>query len=329
MTNQYHPGQTAQAIELQPKPAHAYRKVWRRIRDNGFDVIPLRGRDGPFRGWPRQPNDDAAIATWRGKTAGIRMFGSSCFVIDLDVRSDRVRAALMEMLWQHWPKFMKSCLRRRSGSTTLALIGRVSTARKRSWTVRFKPEPGIGDKPHLVEYFTGNDKRYVGVHGWHSPGREYDYVGPHNILNTRIDALPWFPEDDIPKMIIECERVMRELGLEQIKITHVQLPGERVYDLKPDDVMTLSDGEQIKLSELEKRAGAARIKGYATIWDRESKTRDRVLVNRSGAAGLTLWDTKTGLSHRWASLSPAEDPELQQQLRELMADVKHPWEGGR
>jgi len=328
VSNQYHPGQTAQAIELQPKAAHAYRKVWRRIRDNGYDVIPLRGRDGPFRGWPKQPNDDAAIATWRGKTAGIRMLGSTCFVIDLDVRSDRVRVALLEMLWQQWPAFMKGCLRRRSGSTTLALIGQVATARKRSWTARFKPEPGIGDKPHLVEYFTGNDKRYVGVHGWHSQGREYDYAGTRNILNTKLSDLPWFPEEDIQRMIAECERVMRGLGLEQIVVAQPHMPGERVYDLKPDDVMTLSDGEQIRLDELAKRAGAGRIKGYATIWDKESKTRDRVLVNHSGGAGLCLWDTKTGVSHRWASLTTNEDPEFTKLLGELYAEIESPLRRG-
>jgi hypothetical protein len=322
MTNQYHPGQTAQAIPLQPKAEHSYRKVWRRIRDNGYDVIPLRGRDGPFKGWPKQPNDDAAIETWRGKTAGIRMLGSRAFVIDLDVRSDRVRAALLEMLWQQWPAFMKGCLRRRSGSTTLALIGQVSTVRKRSWTARFKPEPGIGDKPHLVEYFTGNDKRYVGVHGWHSQGREYDYVGARDILNTKLGDLPCFPDADIPEMLAECERVMRGLGLERIAVAQAHTPGERVYDLKPDDVMILADGERITLRELEKRAGPTRIRGFANIWDPGSKTPDRVLVNRSGAMGLTLWDTKHSVSHRWAALSPAEDVEL----RRMLNSIKHPWE---
>jgi hypothetical protein len=325
VSNQYHPGQTAQAIPLQPKPAHEYRKIWRKIRDNGYDVIPLRGRDGPFRGWPKQPNDDESIERWSGKTAGIRMFGSSCFIIDLDVRDLDVRQALMRCLAQRWPDFMAQCLRRTSGSTTLALIGQCATARKRRWTARFKSKE---DKPHLVEYFTGNDKRYVAVHGYHSPGRIYGYQG-RSILEAPLESLPWFPEIDIPSMIGECEQVMVKLGLEQIKTEHAHLPGDRVYDLKPDDVMVLSDGEHIKLSELEKRAGVTRIKGYANIWDKASKTRDRVLVNHSGGAGLTLWDTKTGVSHRWESLSPAEDPELQKQLRELMADVKHPWEGGR
>jgi len=316
----YQPGQTAQAIPLQPKVANEYRQVWRAIRDNGYDVIPWRGRVGPYRGWPKQPNDDESIARWGGKTAGIRMFGSSAFVIDLDVRSARVRDALMVMLTRTWPEFMRGCLHRTSGSTTMALIGQAATVKRRFWTARFKPETGTA--PHLVEYFTGNDKRYVGVHGYHSEGREYGYIGPRTILNTHLSDLPWFPEADIPRMVAECERVMRELGLEQIVQAHTHMPGERIYDLLPQMVIVLSDGERIRLDDLEKRAGASKIKAYANLWDPNSRTCDRILVNLSGAAGLTLWDTKTGVSHRWKSLSPAEDIEL----RRMLNSIKHAWE---
>jgi hypothetical protein len=319
MPKQYQTSQTAQAIPLQPKAVSSYRKIWRTIRDNGYDVIPLRGRDGPFKGWPSAPNTDEAIAQWQGKAAGIRMFGSTAFVIDLDVRSDAVRVALLRMLSARWPAFMAGCLMRTSGGTTLALIGQVATARKRRWTARFKSD---GPQPHLVEYFTGNDRRYVAVHGYHSEGREYGYVDDRTILNTRLDSLPWFPEEDIPVMIAACEEVMTGLGLEQIVVPKSAPYGEKVYDLLPDMVITLSTGERIRLDELEKRAGVSKIKASASLWDPESKTPDRVLVNRGGA-GLALWDTKHGVSHRWAALSPDVEPEFQRQLRELLKDYKH------
>lgn len=322
MFNKYHPNQPAQAIPLQPKAAHAYRAIWRQIRDLGWDVIPLRGRDGPFRGWPQQPNDDDSIGRWTGKTTGIRMYHSSAFVIDLDVRTDRVREVLLAALSKRWPEFMAGCLRRTSGSTTLALIGQAATAQHRQWTARFKSG---SDKPHLVEFFTRTDKRYVGVHGYHSEGREYGYIGK-SILDTRLDSLPWFDAGEIPIMLDLCERTMLDAGLEKIAVAgQHHLPGERIYDLKPDDTMTLSDGTRITLAELEQIAGTRKIKGFATIWDPQSKTPDRVLVNRGGA-GLTLWDTKTSVSHRWKTMSPAEDPELQRQLRLLAAEIKHPWE---
>jgi len=319
MTKLYQASRPAQAIPLQPRPENPMQAVWRRIRDNGYDVIPLRGRDGPFKGWPKAANTDQAIALWSGRAAGIRMYNSRAFVIDLDVRTVDVRDALLAMLWAKWPEFMDKCLWRTSGSTTLALIGQVSTVRTRKWTARFKA--GEGQPPHLVEYFTGCDKRYVAVYGNHSPGREYGYIGP-SILEVKREDLPLFPETDIPVMIDEAERVMRGLGLEQIIVAQPHMPGERVYDLKPDDVMMLADGERITLRELEKRAGPTRIKGFANIWDPGSKTPDRVLVNRSGAMGLTLWDTKHSVSHRWAALSPAEDVEL----RRMLNSIKHPWE---
>lgn len=321
MSNKYQPGRPAQALPLQPKAVHSYRAIWRQIRDNGYDVIPLRGRDGPFKGWPAEPNTDEAIAQWHGKATGMRMLHSTTFVIDLDVRTDRVREALLAALSRRWGAFMRDCLRRTSGSTTMALIGRCATTRRRQMTARYKSE---APQPHLVEYFTTCDKRYVAVHGYHSEGREYGYIG-RSILDTHIDELPWFKEADIGEMIDLCDHTLAELGLERILNAAPYTPGEKVYDLKPDDVIMLSDGEQLRLDELEKRAGVGRIKAYANIWDAASKTRDRVLVNRGGG-GLALWDTKTGISHRWASLSPAEEPEFQRQLHELMKDFKHPWE---
>ena len=56
--NDYHPEKPSQPTPLKPKKVTLYREVWRTIRDNGFDVIPLRGREGPFTGWPYQLNDD-------------------------------------------------------------------------------------------------------------------------------------------------------------------------------------------------------------------------------------------------------------------------------
>jgi hypothetical protein len=142
---------------------------------------------------------------------------------------------------------------------------------------------------------------------------------------VQLSDLPFFPEADIPLMITACEEVMLGLGLEQIAMSKNHVHGERVYDLTPDMVFTLSTGERVKLSELEKRAGAAKMKGRADLWDKESRTPDRVLVNKGGA-GLALWDTKYGVSHRWKNLAPEDDPEFRKELRALMMDFKPNWE---
>jgi hypothetical protein len=313
--NDYHPEKPSQPTPLKPKKVTLYREVWRTIRDNGYDVIPLRGREGPFTGWPHQLNDDAAIAGWSGRASGIRMFGHDVFIIDLDVRANRVREAIVEALRARWPDFMRSCLQRTSGSTTLALIGRCSTVKQRAWTARYFAGEGV--KPHMVEYFTGCDKRYVGVHGVHSEGREYAYLG-RSILDTRCRELPWFPDADIPELLTVCETAMEDLGLRQVEIRIDNRYGEKVYDLEADMVFQLSSGERLTLEDLEKRIdGGGHLKGFATIWDPKSQTSDRVLVNR-GVAGLALWDTKTGISHRWKWLADSNDSEFQRQLGELL-----------
>jgi hypothetical protein len=323
--NDYHPEKPSQATPLKPKKVTLYREVWRRIRDNGFDVIPLRGREGPFTGWPSQSNDDASIMKWSGRAAGIRFFGHRVFAIDLDVRTYRVREAIVDALTARWPDFMRGCLQRTSGSTTLALIGRALTVRQRAWTARYFAGEGV--KPHMVEYFTGRDKRYLGVHGVHSHGREYGYIG-RSILDTRIDELPWFPDADILELIELCESTMEGLGLRQVEVRIDNRYGEKVYDLEADMVFQLSSGERVKLEDLEKMIGDGRhMKGYATIWDPKSQTPDRVLVNK-GVAGLALWDTKTGISHRWKWLAESDDKDFQRRLQELMSNHKFKWERG-
>ena len=177
----------------------------------------------------------------------------------------------------------------------------------------------------MVEYFTGRDKRYVGVHGIHSEGREYGYIG-RSILDTRERELPWFADADIGELIELCESTMEGLGLRQVAVRIDNRYGEKVYDLEADMVFTLSSGERVRLSELEQMTGRGkRLKGYATLWDPKSQTPDRILVNR-GVAGLALWDTKTGISHRWKWLADSNDLEFQRQLGELLKNHKLPWE---
>ena len=82
---------------------------------------------------------------------------------------------------------------------------------------------------------------------------------------------------------------------------------------------TLADGERghargaggvakagMTLGDYKNPCSANRLAGYATIWDPKSTTRDRVLVNY-GSTGLCLWDTKTGISHRWKHREPPKE----------------------
>src|SRR6516162_2971297 len=115
------------------------------------------------------------------------------------------------MLTERWPQFMAGCLRRHSGAVTRALIGRAATAKRRFGTRRYIGE-GTDPKGDHVEFFTGNDKKYVGVWGAHSEGRSYGFTG-RSILEVRADELPWFPDQDVFSLCEACEATMKACGL--------------------------------------------------------------------------------------------------------------------
>ena len=93
----------------------------------------------------------------------------------------------------------------------------------------------------------------------------------------------------------------------------------------------LSDGCEMSLAELEDYArgwqplrleDAPRLVGYATLWDPDSTTPDRVHV-LLGVSGVCLHDFKTNITHRWKHRAPpAELAELTATLR---AVVKGAW----
>jgi len=219
---------------LQPKPVEAYRDVWRRIKANGYDVIPLfTGKDKPPKGWPTLPNDEASIARWNGRTAAVRMYGGGLFAIDIDIRTAAIADAIVQMLEREWPAFMATCLRRHSGAVKLMLIGRATTHHRYLNTFRcLDPAAPEDTSGHRVEVFTTNSKRYIGVHGAHSPGREYGYHG-RSILEVPAAELPEFPAADIGRMVARCEEIMLAHGLKPSQPPQAahEYKGGVVYDI--------------------------------------------------------------------------------------------------
>ena len=296
-------------------------------------MIPLRGKDSPYTGWPTMANGENDINFWNGSGAAVRMKGSDLFVIDLDVHVAGVRDRMLAWLTEHHPEFMAKCLRRHSEAVTLALIGRCVTARGTQKTFRYVGG-GTTPKGDFVEVFTGNVKRYVGVAGVHSRGREYDYYGRH-ITETPVDDLPWLADANIAPMLTAFEQIMADLGWEKvIPVIGKDAIGTKVYDLEPWMIFTLADGERIDLVDLEEYARAGiglgprgedgRLRGYADLWDPSTgngkHSSGRVLVSY-GSEGLCLYDTKYEVKHRWKHREPskqlAELAELAASLREL------------
>ena len=290
---------------------------WLRLKQLGYDVIPLSGgKSGGGKGWPKKPNDEAAIQEWSGSGAAVRMRGSELLVIDLDIRVEAARDQMLDWLTAQHPRFMAGCLRRHSGAVTLALIGRTITAKGTRKTARYIGA-GTDPKGDFVEVFAGNSKRYVGVAGEHSAGRAYDYHGRH-IIETPVDALPWLADDAIAPMLAAFVEIMVASGwAEVVPAIGREAIGSKVYDLLPGQIFTLSDGERITLEDLEQLArgrvgpgdnGEGPLKGHASLWDPDTGTgahsNTRVLVTY-GSEGLCLFDTKYEVRHRWKHREPS------------------------
>jgi hypothetical protein len=289
-------------------------------------ILPVRaGKDKPNIGWPRTPNSPANIARWTGRSAAVRLKGSDLFVIDLDVHVEAVRDAIVAELTARWPRFMAACLRRHSQAIKLALIGRASTV-KRSLATRWFAGEGAGPHGDRVEFLTGNNVKYLGVWGVHSPGREYGYHG-RSILEVPVNALPWFPDGDIYTACDACEAIMQAHGLAPVTPPGSTKSATQVYDLEPEMIFPCSCGDQVTLADLEDHvvadaylAGKGRGsgtpgRGYATLWDPHSTTPDRVSVLTSTSTGLCLHDFKTNITHRWKDRAPPED------FTDLMAEL--------
>ena len=308
-----------------------YRESCLLLKQNGFDPIPLWDKVSPRKGWPKMPNDAASILTWEGAAIGVRFYRSDLFVIDMDIHVEAVRDAILAMIKKRWPKFAAECVQRHSGGVTLALMGRCVTAKGTKKTARFIWS-GTDPKGDLVEIFTGNSKRYLGVLGLHSRGRAYDYNGC-SVLDTPVDTLPWFIDSDIDALREGCEEIMREHGWEKvIPVIGPEAAGTKVYDLLPGQVFTLSDGEKVPLSDLERdyegyvivaarNGGSGKITGYADLWDPATGHREhsntRVIVT-IGSEGLCLYDTKSEVRHRWKDRAPKPDRDLGEQFTALM-----------
>ena len=224
---------------LQPKRLNPNTDVRLQLKAHGYDIIPINTNKIPFKGWPEQPNDEAAIRKWGGVATGLRMKGHDIFVFDIDVRIEAVRDEILAAWTERWPEFMAGCLRRHSGAVTLALIGRCCTARRSCKTWRFYSGPE-DKKGHLVETFTGNDKRQVVVQGQHSEGREYGYIGA-TLWETPPETLPWFPDEDIGAALNIAETIMKKHGLERQAKVDPMAGVRKLFDLEPAMKFTLAE----------------------------------------------------------------------------------------
>lgn len=313
-------------MTLQPKKSSVYRDggYWLRLKQLGYDVIWANGKTGPGFGWPTRANTPADIAAWKGTTAGVRTAGQPTLFIDLDVHIASAMAELLAEMTARWPDFMAACLRRHSGKVSLCLIGLCPDTDRRVLRTRsFKVNLDDADeKKQRAEIYTGNVSHYFAVHGLHSspPDRHYDYHG-RSILDVPLRELPIFPAADLGKLIDLCEAVLErpQHGLTALLGTRTEGLAAEVFDLTPEQVFKLKEGDTITLAELSELVRTAgKHEGFATIWDVSSESPDRVKANWHGLYGLQLFDTHLDVKHYLIGAEP-QKPDMEKLAEGLKA----------
>jgi putative DNA primase/helicase len=302
---------------LGPKPVSPIVPIAKKLKENGFDPIPLRSKTEPYVGWRTDPNTPADIKKWRGGAIALRMYGHpDLFAIDLDIQRQDVMDEVIRRYTERWPEFMARCIIRHSGAVKAMLIGRMATDKKYMYSGRY----GVTEEHkggNRVELFTHNDPRYILVYGLHSEGRFYGYDGPC-LYDVRYENLPWFSDTDLNELLEVAEEIMKALGLPLSEPGGSGSDAGIIYDLEPDMVAELDDGRTVTLEELEEEAVDHFIYLHGRLFDAGSgHFRIKAKVT---SRGLTLWDFgDNGAVHCWKHLG--SQPEiLAPLLKKLEAD---------
>lgn len=306
---------------------HPQTAIRHKLLANGYTPIASAGKAGMPKKWQDLVVNEAQILRWDRErsftalageraTTSVRIDGD-LFVIDIDVRHEAAAEAVEKVLWDAAPDFMELCLRRGSGSRKVALFGRIDGVKIRARHTASFVNPEHPDEGERVEFFGAGTARhfviagpYVLKDGTVAPGRTYEFDDGGSMLDVALAELPVFPAAKLADVIDACEAALAA-HMERVPNTSKGVEEQaQLYDLNPDDEWRLADGRLICLADAEEAAQAAaatgeELRGHANLWDRGSKTPNRVKAV-IGFTGLVLIDFKTGASHRWASRRPVD-----------------------
>lgn len=325
--SQFHPVPPREKTVRNQYLNHPQTAIRHRLLANGYTPIASAGKAGMPKKWQDIVVNEAQILRWdrdrsftamagERATTSVRIDGD-LFVIDIDVRHEAAAEAVEAVLWDTAPEFMELCLRRGSGSRKVALFGRIDGVKIRARHTASFINPEHPDEGERVEFFGAGTARHFVVAGPYvlkdgsiAPGREYSFDAGGSMADVPLAELPVFPADKLAEVIDACEAALGR-HMERVPNTSKGVEEQaQLYDLEPDHEWRLADGRLIRLADAEIAAQAAaatgeELRGYANLWDRGSKTPNRVKAV-IGFTGLVLIDFKTGASHRWASRRPVD-----------------------
>ncbi len=248
----------------------------------------------------------------RYPATGLRVENGLC-VIDIDV-DHRICDEVCDAMLATLPKSLSPERLERTGKgfkvawfcRTAELFTRLHS---RKWVA---PGCNVDDAAHCVEIFGGGSPRQFGSFGPHSHDDEgnvlvtYKWVD-ESPLEVPLNALSVLTKDQLMAMVDAAEGVLKRAGFEPVARTQAgESAASRVYDLTPDMVFHLADGDSVQFAELARmvregysgRCSASWLEGETAV------NRSRCLISSNHAGYLSIWESSAGTTHLPAAIEP-------------------------
>ena len=305
-----------------------------KVQANGWPLIQGHGKQCRLTGWNSATSTPTAaeVASWLGPRSGATKFPTTNLLIDrglLGVDFDIADQGLLDEIWQAArsiaPQLASAPIRGRDDGSPkiLAVLRRAGAA-----FTRHSKKWSIDGATAQIEIFgsgrniRGRVVRQVGALGPHTINDvgevtiRYAWRGP-SPAEVAFGALPELSEEEAEAILLAFDQMCAERGLEQVfgqQRPAAEYRPKQVFDIEAETVFTDADGCTYTVTELtniivsearrDKRPRVM-ITGSFT-GDTASKGSDRCLCS-IGRYGLTIWDSKTNITHHLVDAKPIED----------------------
>ena len=288
----------------------------RQLFENGYSPLPNRDKACYLERWPTVNIDEQIIKRWDRMGAypatGLRVENGLC-VIDVDI-DHRICDDVCEEMLNTLPESLTPERLERTGKghkiawycRTDELFTRLHS---RKWVA---PGGNVDDAAHCVEIFGGGSPRQFGSFGPHSHDDDgnvkvtYKWVN-ESPLDVPLNALTVLTKSQLMAMIDAAEGCLQRAGFEPVARTKTgESASHRIYDLTPDMIFHLADGDTVQFAELSRmvkegysgRCSASWLEGPTAV------NRSRCLVSSNHAGYLSIWESSAGTTHLPSAIEP-------------------------
>jgi hypothetical protein len=170
-----------------------------RLLQLGYTPLPSRGKLCLLKGWPNVQPDDAMLKTWSRNldlcSSGIRLEGQQ-IAIDLDALDEALVDAILDKLFDHWPR-MNDAPERIGRAPKVLYLAQLEPGEAPLTHMSTKKWLSPAGEMEHVEVFGGGRKRFI---GWYGPHTIEDTIGPDGWIVHRSydDAGTLIPAAELP-----------------------------------------------------------------------------------------------------------------------------------